>query len=67
MLRVNKRPLAKKSRLLRYAYYLFSSCQYKSYAAWLGEGEPNPFVKPGFENRQTHRLEIQDIFGENLR
>ena len=64
MLRVHQRPLARQNRVFRYVYYLISSCQYKSYSAWLAEGEPNPFVKPDFEERQTYRLEIQDIFDD---
>jgi len=67
MLRVHQRPLARQNRPLRYAYFLISGFRYKSYSDWIKEGEPNPFVKPDFENRQTHRIEIQDIFDKDYR
>jgi hypothetical protein len=58
--------LETKSRLYRYAVYLFSSLRPVRLSVWVGEGEPNPFVRTSLRCRHTHQKEIQDIFVDSF-
>lgn len=64
MFHVTKKSLSVHTPLVRYAYYLLSGCRLASFAAWRRRGEPNPFVRPSYERRQTQRTEFTEIFDE---
>ncbi len=66
MLNFSKEKLAGKPALFRYAYFLVSSCRYKSFRAWKRDGEPNPFVTKTYRHTVTERVEFTDIFDDLL-
>ena len=62
MFTVSELKLAEKSRFFRYVFYLISGFRLTSFHTWTQEGEPNPFVKRAYRQRQTRRVEFTDIF-----
>lgn len=66
MFRMSERGFARLPRGFRYIYFLASGVRLKGYGEWKRDGEPNPFVKAERRRRSTTRIEIVDIFAENL-
>lgn len=66
MFRLSATDLAVKPAAFRYAYYILTSVNPKSFRAWRKEGEPNPFVAKTYRRQVTERVEFVDIFGEEL-
>jgi hypothetical protein len=53
--------LAKRSKPFRYLHYIVSGVRYVSFATWNANGEPNPFVRPSYRHKGTHRAEFTEI------
>ncbi len=66
MLNVSEPRLSKQSRFFRYLFYLASGVRFKSFQSWSKEGEPNPFVAKVYRQKQTERVEFDDIFEDLL-
>ncbi len=64
MFQFTQRRLARKSKLFRYAFFIISSVQLKSFRSWTKEGEPNPFVAKTYRHKQSRRVEFDDIFDD---
>ena len=66
MLKLSKSQLANKPAIIRYLYFVTSSCKLVSFSAWRRAGEPNPFVGKTYRQHVTERIEFVDIFGDDL-
>ncbi len=66
MLKPSGSKLADQTALVRYIYFLVTSCCLKTYRSWQSAGEPNPFVRKSYRVACTERVEFADIFEDVL-
>ncbi len=62
MSKCSRRVFAQRPTFCRYLYFLLSGGLFRSYGAWKREGEPNPFVRPCYDEGMTSRSEIVFLF-----
>ena len=66
MLVLTEQNIKRRSKVYRYLFFLVTNVRFKSYGAWLREGEPNPFVAKTYRHTQTERVDFIDIFEDKL-